>query len=216
MDLFKIVLPIHILAGTVSLLLGSVVLIKRKGDAIHKKSGLIFTIAMIITGLSAFIISYIHPNLFLFIVGVFTIYLASTGFRMIALKNIHKGQKASGVDYLLTLLMFLASLSFLYIGIKNTFAGNNFGIILSLFGAVSLRFCFVDYRNYTGKTTDKLAWLKNHIGRMIGAYIAAFTAFIVVNNTFLPDLIAWSLPTIVGLYFIFRTIKKISHQPLNN
>jgi len=51
---------------------------------------------------------------------------------------------------------------------------------------------------------------------MTGAYIAAFTAFIVVNNTFLPDLIAWSLPTIVGLYFIFRTVKKISHQPLNN
>jgi len=73
---------------------------------------------MILTGLSAFIISYIHPNLFLFIVGVFTIYLASTGFRMIALKNIYKGQKPSGIDYLLTILMFLASLSFFFLELK--------------------------------------------------------------------------------------------------
>ena len=36
-------------------------------------------------------------------------------------------------------------------------------------------------------SSDKMYWLKNHIGRMTGAYVAALTAFLVVNNTFLPD-----------------------------
>jgi hypothetical protein len=44
---------------------------------------------------------------------------------------------------------------------------------------------------------------------MTGAYIAAFTAFLVVNNTYLPSYLAWSLPGIVGVFFIFRTIRKL-------
>jgi hypothetical protein len=38
---------------------------------------------------------------------------------------------------------------------------------------------------------------------------AAFTAFIVVNNTFVPNVLAWSLPGIIGGIFISRTIKKL-------
>ena len=215
MDLFKIILHIHIIAGTIGLLSGTIVIIKKKGDKIHKKIGNFFIISMITTGLSAFVISYLHSNLFLFIVGVFTIYLTTTGYRMISLKKIHEGQKPEIIDYILTILMLIASLSFLYIGIKNIFSGNNFGIVLCLFGTISLSLCLLDIKNFQGKTTDQFAWLKNHIGRMIGAYIAAFTAFFVVNNTFLPNVAAWTLPTIIGLFIIFRSINKIGTKPLN-
>lgn len=215
MELFKIVLSIHILSGSIGLLLGSFVLLKQKGNKIHKQLGRIFAIAMIVTGLSAFVISYLHPNLFLFIVGVFTVYLTATGYRMIALKKIHLGQEPQFIDYILTISMLIASIGFLYIGIRNVVNGNNFGIVLCLFGSISFKLCLVDSRNYKGKNTDKLAWLKNHIGRMTGSYMAAFTAFLVVNNRYLPDLVAWILPTVIGTFFIFISIKKLSTQSYN-
>jgi uncharacterized membrane protein len=216
--LFKIVLVLHILSGFTSLLLGTVVLIRKKGDRIHKRIGLIFTAAMVSTGLCAFYLSYVHPNLFLFIVGVFTIYLAVSGYRMIQLKNAHLGQKPQLGDALLTIAMLICSALFYYIGIRYVLAKQVFGIVFLLFGSASLRLCYIEYKAYTGKVTDTLYGFKNHIGRMTGAYIAAFTAFtafIVVNNTFLPDVVAWSLPGIIGGIFISRSIQKLKSNPKN-
>jgi uncharacterized membrane protein len=214
MTLFNIVLVLHIISGTIGLLLGTYVLIRKKGDKVHKLLGKIFAIAMIMTGLSAFALSYIHPDFFLFIVGVFTIYLTFTGYRMIYLKNILKDQKPILVDYFVSFLMLVACGFFIYLGIKNLLMGNNFGIVLVLFGSVSLRMCYLDYKLFTNKINDKMYWLKNHIGRMTGAYIAALTAFIVVNDTFIPPILGWSLPGIIGTIFISRTIKKLTPKKI--
>jgi uncharacterized membrane protein len=208
--LFKIILVLHIIAGSIGLILGTYVLIRKKGDKVHKQLGKIFSIAMVATGFSAFALSYINTNVFLFIVGVFTIYLTISGNRMLYLKNILKGQKPQIIDYSITVLMLIASITFLYLGILNVVKGNYFGLVLILFGAISLGLCYKDYLIYSNKNKDKLFWLKNHIGRMAGSYIAALTAFIVVNNTFVPPVLAWSLPGIIGTIFITRTIKKFT------
>lgn len=206
---FKIILIIHIISGFTGLLLGTVLLIRKKGDVIHKKLGKVFTLAMISTGLCAFYLSYVNPNIFLFIVGVFTIYLSISGYRMIHLKKAHLGQKPQIGDAFLTILMLISSMIFFYIGIKYVLAKQLFGIVYFLFGSISLRLCAVEYKAYTGKITDKLYGLKNHIGRMTGAYIAAFTAFLVINNTFLPAVLAWSLPGIIGGVIISKSIQKL-------
>lgn len=207
--IFKIILTIHIISGFTGLLLGTLLLIRKKGDVIHKKLGKVFTLAMISTGLCAFYLSYVNPNLFLFIVGVFTIYLSISGYRMIHLKKAHLGQKPQIGDAFLTILMLISSMIFFYIGIKYVLAKQLFGIVYFLFGSISLRLCAVEYKAYTGKITDKLYGLKNHIGRMTGAYIAAFTAFLVINNTFLPAVLAWSLPGIIGGVIISKSIQKL-------
>ena len=173
-------------------------MLRKKGDRIHKLTVKIFTLAMVSTGLSAFYLSFVHPNLFLFIMGIFTIYL----------KKVHQGQKTQLFDTILSSVMFLCSLIFFYIGIKYLIAKVVFGIVFALFGMVSLRLCYIDYKVYTRKITDKMFGIKNHIGRMTGAYIAACTAFLVVNNTFLPPVLAWSLPGIIGGIFINRSLRK--------
>lgn len=210
--LFKIILGLHILFGTTGLLLGTIILIRKKGDRIHKYLGKIFIISMVSNGLCAFYLSYIHPNLFLFMIGIFTIYLSISGYRMLKLKKVHRGQKPELGDTALSILMSIASLVFLYIGYKYVVAKQFFAIVFFLFGIVSLRLLQIDYKAYSGQVTDKFYGLKNHIGRMTGAYLAAFTAFLVVNNTFLPAVIAWSLPGIIGGVFISRTIRKLNKQ----
>ncbi len=206
--LFNIILALHIISGSLGLLLGTIIMLRKKGDRIHKLTVKIFTLAMVSTGLSAFYLSFVHPNLFLFIMGIFTIYLSISGYRMIRLKKVHQGQKTQLFDTILSSVMFLCSLIFFYIGIKYLIAKVVFGIVFALFGMVSLRLCYIDYKVYTRKITDKMFGIKNHIGRMTGAYIAACTAFLVVNNTFLPPVLAWSLPGIIGGIFINRSLRK--------
>ncbi|MBK7959438.1 MAG: hypothetical protein IPK03_15945 [Bacteroidetes bacterium] len=49
-----------------------------------------------------------------------------------------------------------------------------------------------------------------HIKRMSGGYIATITAFIVVNNKgYVPDLVGWLGPGIIGGVLIGMAIKKI-------
>lgn len=208
--LFQIILILHIISGSTGLLLGTFILIRKKGDQLHRNTGKIFTIAMVSTGLCAFYLSVVHPNLFLFIVGVFTIYLSISGYRMIQLKKAHEGQKPQLFDAILTFAMVICSFIFFYIAYKYLIVTELFGLVFALFGLVSLGLCFNEYKAYVGKVSDKKYGLKNHIGRMTGAYIAAFTAFLVVNNTFIPPVLAWSLPGIIGGIFISRTIKKLN------
>lgn len=210
MNLFFILLILHVISGASGLLLGTFVLIRKKGDALHKKLGYFFVISMTTTGLIALVLSYLHPSLFLFIVGVFTVYLTLSGYRMVRLKKHPQGKKPEVFDVIITSLMLISSLSFLFYGTQLLISGEKFGGVLLLFGGISLRMCYLDYRIFTYKVTQPLYWLKNHLGRMTGAYIAAFTAFLVVNNTYLPGYIAWSLPSIIGVAFIIRNLRKLS------
>jgi hypothetical protein len=61
-----------------------------------------------------------------------------------------------------------------------------------------------DIQYFRGKIIDKKYWIKTHLTKMMGSNIAAFTAFLVVNNKILPDIVAWLLPTAIGTFLIIK------------
>src|SRR5437762_6579352 len=52
-------LPIHIAAGGLAIVLGTVALIAKKGGTIHRRSGLLFVCAMLVMGASASILGFL-------------------------------------------------------------------------------------------------------------------------------------------------------------
>ena len=72
-------LPIHIAAGGLAIILGAVALSVKKGGTIHRRSGLLFVYAMLVMGVSASILSLLkggdNGNLF---AGVLTGYFVGT------------------------------------------------------------------------------------------------------------------------------------------
>lgn len=206
--IFTILLLIHIVSGSIGLITGTINLIRKKGDKSHKSMGLFFLYGMLINGISGILMTLIHSNPFLFIVGIFSIYMAATGQRYLALKGILNGDKAKSIDWFLSILMFVFGMGFLVYGSLLLFSKNNFGVVLLVFGFISISMVYQDFKNYQGRNSIKNFWLLVHIQRMIGSYIAAATAFLVVNNTILPGIVAWLLPTVIITPLIFKWSRK--------
>jgi len=207
--IFKTLLILHIIGGSIGLIAGTVSIIRKKGDNPHRFIGKLFLYGMLTAGFSSLALSLIHPNYFLFIVGVFTIYMTGTGQRYLGLKRLLHGQKPAAIDYILTYGMLVASVAFIAFGIYLLIKPQSFGSVFLAFGILSIRMVRVDIRNYKGKAPIKNYWLTAHLQRMLGAYVASATAFVVVNNpNFLPDVIVWLLPTAVILPLIIKWTKK--------
>lgn len=206
--LFKTFLTLHIVAGTLGLLSGTINIIGKKGTKVHRIVGKVFLYAMLTVSVSAFVLSLIHPNYFLFIVGVFTLYLVASGTRYLYLKDLVKNQKPKPIDWVLTYFMLAFGIIFIIFGTYNLFQKEMFGFVFIVFGAIGLRMVYADFENFNGKSTIENVWLTTHIQRMIAAYIASLTAFLVVNNQILPSLIAWLLPTVIFVPIIIKYTRK--------
>jgi len=80
------------------------------------------------------------------------------------------------------------------------------------FGLLGLLFVRQDFQNYRGKAKAKNYWLLAHLQRMTGAFIAALTAFLVVNAQHLPNqipgFIYWLLPTLIFTPLIISWSRK--------
>jgi len=205
MTIFEIFLTIHVVCGGASLLLGLYILLAKKGTQRHKLVGNIYFYSMLLAALLALAMSYLHPSYFLFIIGVFTSYMLITGKRYLKKK---KTDDVTPVDWLLIFLMLIFGAAFIVLGSYKILHSEYFGIVLLVFGSISLLFVYQDYINFKGRSRIKNFWLTTHIQRMIGSYIASVTAFLVVNNTILPGIIAWLLPTFLFVPLIIKWSRK--------
>ena len=77
--LVNAVLPIHIAAGGVALVLGAVALVARKGGTLHRRSGMLFVYAMLVMGFGASVLGLRNgPGDGNVIAGVMTAYFVGT------------------------------------------------------------------------------------------------------------------------------------------
>lgn len=208
MDIFTVFLTIHIAGGTLGLLAGTYIMVAKKGDKRHQLIGKIFAISMLGAGICSFVLATLHRNEFLFAVGIFTIYLAGTGWRYLYLKNIIKGQKPILIDWILMGFMVLGSVAFTVMGIWSILAKNYFGVIILIFAWRGISFVLQDYKTYQGKIKVKNYWLLAHLQRMTGAYIASLTAFAVVNAPDRLSFIPWLLPAAIFVPLIIKWTRK--------
>ena len=87
---------------------------------------------------------------------------------------------------------------------------------LVVFGLIGLQNVRKDLQNYRGKIKFKMYWLREHIIRITAAYIASFTAFIVVNQNhfpnWIPEVTYWLLPTVFLTPLIFKWVRQYAKK----
>ena len=212
MTLYKIILILHIISGFLSLLMGLITMITKKGSKFHVSSGTIYHYSMLGVFLTSSAMFFIKGTaiLFLFLIGIFSYYQVITGIRYLRIKNSPKNLK--WYDYFCSILGFITSIGMFVLGLlylsKGIFLAGRISII---FGLVLLIFTIVDLFYIFGLRKNIIRLKKpliRHISRMGGAYIATFTAFTVTNLSFLPGHIGWFGPSIIGTIFLLISSRK--------
>jgi len=198
---------IHAILGSIAFIAGFIAILTKKGNNAHKKSGIIFYYSMLCSALSALVIAVLpkHENAFLFTVGIFSSYFIISGYRALQFKKPNPKVLA---DKIIAIAMLLTGISMIVYPIFTT---GKLNTVLTIFGSVGIVFSIRDLFLLRNIKTLHKHWLKLHIGKMMGGYIAAVTAFVVVNQ-FIPGVAGWLVPSIFGTaymnYWFWKLRKK--------
>lgn len=196
----QVLIVIHVILGSIGVISGPVSAIAKKGGKLHRLSGKVFAWSMIISAILALFISSMpgHKSLFLFCIGIFGLYLVASGYRVLKIKKLGRGQRPALLDWTLSVSMgVFGAVMFIYGG-WILLRGGTFGVVLLLFGFFGLMLFKGDLKMYLKRPEDPRFWLFQHINKMNGGLITAFTALLVNNNQFMPQILGWLLPTLIG------------------
>jgi hypothetical protein len=215
-ETIKTLIYIHAFFGGLGLVTGIGSIIVKKGSKPHKKMGKLFSIGMIISSLISMPISWLpnHENIFLFLIGLFTIYLVISGNQILTFKSKSK-KLAKPIDKIISGSMLTLSILMILFGTYVMIKGNSTYLLFVFFGGFGLSLTIRDFIFYKNVEKTKNGWLSNHIGKMIGAFIASITAFIVAGLG-IGNLIAWTLPSILGTIYIVYWRRKLKTKTVTN
>jgi len=203
----QLIIFAHAALGGIALLSGFVAIVAKKGRAVHRVAGKVFFYSMLLSNAISLIIAVLpkHENPFLFAIGILSAYFALTGYRAIGFKR-----NATNLfwDKVISWSMVLTGIFMVF---YNPLFHHLINIVLTAFGLLGLVFALRDLKLYSQQTKLRENWLKLHLGKMMGAYISATTAFVVVNN-FFPGVYGWFIPGVVGGIFITLWMRRVNQK----
>lgn len=205
--IFNILLVIHIFSGSLALLSSFGAMASTKGGYWHRKAGKFFIISMTSIFITAIPMAILKNNLFLFLIALFSYYLAFTGWRY--------AKNRSGIplkiDWVASGIMLIVAILMIAYGYHQYLAQDYHGIVLAIFGFIASRLALFDLKTFkTHDATGKQRIIK-HLRGMFGATIAALTAFTVTNVHLKPELLLWLAPTLLLTPLIIWWSKKIAN-----
>lgn len=201
----KTISLIHVISGILIALTGLLQIILKKGGKLHHVIGTIYFLSwpvVVVTG-------WILGSFLIAMLGALGFYMAYTGYRFGRLRN----TKLNIFDQIVIVSAVFFAVGILGFGIHLLLTKKFvFGAILLFFGII---FSFISVNDINGYIRNKnnrnlsghpLEWFFEHYTRMYISYIAAMTAFTVIQNPF-PFFVAlnWTLPTVIGTVIIILT-----------
>lgn len=228
--LFKSLIAVHVVFGTVGLVSFWVPVLSRKGSPAHRLWGRVFSNSILAAGVIAILLSLCtlydplgtHPHLtdpvfvrsvfgvLMFHLGVLTVNLASYGREV--LKN--KGNPAGNRTRMNLGLQALLGLTSLTCVIEGTLTGQPLIAAASVIGFATVATNLLHMLN---PTPPPKAWLREHVKGIVGAGISVYTAFFAFGAVrFMPELALhpglWAIPLCVGLGLILYHYWKIGQS----
>ena len=191
--MLTLLLAIHVSAGTVSLLSAALALFSGKGKRLHLNAGNIYFWGMLGVFLTAIPMSMLTGNIFLFLIAVFSFYLAFAGRRFA--KN--RTGLAERIDWIAVSLMLFSGMGMWGSAVWFFTQDNSQYIVLVVFGLLALILGYADFNAHKSKTAKGKERIARHLSNMLGGTIAVVTAVLVVNVQMEPVWVPWVLPTAV-------------------
>ena len=206
----RLLLYLHILAGFISLGIAYFLLFIKKGNKRHKKLGMIYVYGMSTIFVTAIPLSLLGEfNQFLFVIAIFSFYLAFSGYRQGRDRNGAREQ----IDKVLGVFITATSILFYSMAVNLYLIEDSMWITSVIFGSVALVFGINDFRRMKLIERPNFYDRTNlHLNLMLAGTIATTTAFIVTLDPFATLWMNWVAPTIIGtpiiIYFSRRELAK--------
>lgn len=206
-QIIQVLIYTHAALGGIALISGAIALIVSKGSDLHQTTGKVFFYSMLVSALISFVIAVMpnHQNSFLFSIGLFSIYFLISGLRSIGFKQ---QDHNFTFDKILAVFIIITGIVMVLYPILTAGVIN---IILTVFGVFGAMFGVRDLYQLRDTNALRKLWLQLHLGKITGGYIAAVSAFFVVNNI-LPGIWNWFTPGIMGGFYIAYWIRKVSRN----
>ena len=200
-----ILLSIHILAGSVALVSAALAFSTEKGKKFHVLIGKAYFWSMVIIFLTALPMSIITGNVSLFLIAIFSFYLAFSGVRFA--KN--RTGVPTRLDLIAVNFMFLSGVGMWILAIIFFIDNDSQFITLTVFGFLALFLGYGDFQTFKDQIAIGKERIAKHLTNMMGATIAVVTAVLVVNPPTNPEWVWWILPTVLITPVIFWWNKKV-------
>jgi hypothetical protein len=164
---------IHIITGSIALILGLIAIIVNKGKRLHKQVGKVFLMLLaivIITGLLGVFI--FGRNSFLLVITLLSGYNGFSGYRVLQTKS----NEPYWLDIVASIICLLSVFYFLHY-FKSIGMIWQPVIIYSTIGALLTIISYDFFKYFIPKARYKRLWFYEHIYKMIGAFTALLAAF---------------------------------------
>jgi hypothetical protein len=213
-----VTLWLHIGTGFLALFAGAGALATKKGGGRHRRFGRAYLYSMGFVSATALVLYPLRPNfwrLFLGLVAVFSFYFAFSGYRVLSRKR--PTDDPAPLDWGAVGLFGVASVGIVALGVSLFTSGNDFATVLLVFGAIGAVFAVTDLRGFR-RESEPAEWVGQHVVRMGAGYIATVSAFSAVNFLFLPPVLRWLWPTLLGtpLLVYFQRVYEAKFAPASS
>ena len=172
---------------------------------IHILAGRTYFWGMGVIFLTAIPMSIASGNVFLFLIAIFSFYLAYAGMRFAR----NRTGTANLFDWVAIGLMVLSGMVMWFLAIFYFMNSNSQYITLTVFGFIAISLGYTDFRSYRNKSAIGKQRIARHLTNMLAGTIAVITAVLVTNVNIEPVFILWILPTIIITPIIFWWNRKI-------
>ena len=203
--MIEILLPIHIASGSIALFSAVLAISTEKGKKFHVLSGKSYFWGMVLIFLTAIPMSIINSNVFLFLIAIFSFYLAFSGMRFAR----NRSGVPTRVDLIAVNFMFLSGAGMWILAIIFFINNDSQFITLIVFGFLALSLGYGDFRTFKNETAKGKERIAKHLTNMLGGTIAVVTAVLVVNPPTDPEWVWWILPTFLITPLIFWWNNKV-------
>jgi len=195
-------LAVHIAAGTLARFVVPLVMAVRKGGTIHRRFGRVFVYSMFVVAATALVCGPYFHDYFLVLIAVFSSYLTFVGWRALKRKDPAR-TPAAPLDWAAAALATAAGATMIALGELQRAQFGSFSLVLFALGAICTGAGVRSIVRFVRPPRARAAWLFEHFGQLLAAYIATVSAFSAVNFHFIqPVWLRWLWPTVVGTIVI--------------
>jgi hypothetical protein len=194
---------LHVIGGTIVLLVAPAAMLVRKGGRWHRRWGTAFMLAMSLVLFTAGFMWQPQGHIFLFALALVSGYLVFAGYRVVVRRRRRVDDPLDdGIDVAAAALTVAAGTWLVAIAATaGTELMRELAPIMAALGVVAIVFALNDVRGIVGPRS-KVGWIIAHFCAMIAAYISAVTAFVVINAHGVPMAPRWLVPIGIGTLVI--------------